>query len=101
MPILKVTVWDKSVCKKKKLICATSAAELPGVRRNLAALIGRYDLLEKIEANSNTLIILDIAVAVEGKDYKAAEWNSTKDITTSGRMKQAKVKKTKNTKTRA
>lgn len=83
MPVLKVTVWDKSEHKRKKVICASDTMSLPDARKALAAVVSRFDTLEKIENNAS-LIILDIAVAKPSKDFKSAEWQGKKPLTKEG-----------------
>lgn len=83
MPILKVTVWDKSEHKRKKVICASDISSLPEARRALAAVVSRFDTLEKIETNA-AMIILDIVVAKPSKDFKSAEWQGKKPLTKEG-----------------
>jgi len=83
MPVLKVTVWDKSEHKRKKVICASDTMSLPDARRALAAVVSRFDTLEKIENNAS-LIILDIAVAKPSQDFKSAEWQGKKPLTKEG-----------------
>jgi len=80
MPILKVTVYDTSDHKRKKLICASDPASLPDARKALAAVVTRFDTLDKIRTSAS-MIILDIVQAKPGKDFKAEEWNSRKDLT--------------------
>ncbi len=79
MAILRVTVWDKSEHKKKKLICGADSASLPEARKALAAVIGRFDTLDKI-LSAPSLIVLDIIRARVGKDYSTADWNSKRSL---------------------
>jgi len=83
MPILKVTVYDTSDHKKKRLICASDPAALPEARKALAAVVTRFDMLEKIRTSAS-MIILDIVHAKPGKDFKTEDWNSRKDLTKGG-----------------
>jgi len=83
MPVLKVTVWDKSEHKRKKIICASDTTALPDARRALAAVVSRFDTLEKIENNA-AMVILDIAVAKPSKDFKTTEWQGKKPLTKEG-----------------
>lgn len=53
MPILKVTVYDTSDHKRKKLICASDPATLPEARKAFAAVVTRFDTLDKIRASSS------------------------------------------------
>ena len=80
MAVLKVTVWDKSDHRKKKLICASDPASLPEARKALSAVVGRFDTLDKIEGSS-TLLILDVVRARQGRDFQVNDWNSKKDLT--------------------
>lgn len=77
MPVLKVVVYDTGVHKRKTLICASDAAALPEARKALAAVVSRFDTLDKIRANSS-MIILDIRHAKAGKDYSPEEWKSSR-----------------------
>lgn len=79
MPILKVTVWDKSEHKKKRLICGSDVASLSERRKAMSAVIGRFDTLDKIEGNPS-FIVLDIVRANPGRDYTAEDWNSKKNL---------------------
>lgn len=79
MPILKVTVWDKSEHKKKKLICGSDVASLSESRKAMAAVIGRFDTLDKIESNPSFLV-LDVTRAKAGKDYSLDDWNSKRNL---------------------
>lgn len=79
MPILKVTVWDKSEHKKKRLICGSDRASLSESRKAMSAVIGRFDTLDKIEANQYFLV-LDVALAKPGRDYSLDDWNSKKNL---------------------
>lgn len=79
MPILKVTVWDRSEHKKKKIICGSDAASLSEARKALSAVIGRFDTLDKI-LGSPSLLVLDVIRAKAGKDYTPADWNSKKSL---------------------
>ncbi len=79
MPILRVTVWDKSEHKKRKIICGSDAASLPEARKALSAVIGRFDTLDKI-LGSPSLLVLDIIRARAGKDYTPADWNSKRSL---------------------
>lgn len=80
MPILKVTVYDTSDHKRKKLICASDPATLPEARKAFAAVVTRFDTLDKIRASSS-MVILDIVRAKPGKDYTDEDWASRKDLT--------------------
>jgi hypothetical protein len=77
MPVLKVVVYDTSVHKRKTLICASDSASLPESRKAMAAVVSRFDTLDKIRATSS-LIILDIRPAKVGKDYSTEEWQSSR-----------------------
>ncbi len=79
MPILKVTVWDKSEHKKKRLVCGSDIASLSERRKAMSAVIGRFDTLDKIEGNPS-FIVLDVIRAKPGKDYTADDWSSTKNL---------------------
>lgn len=79
MPILKVTVWDKSEHKKRKLICGSDVASLSESRKAMSAVIGRFDTLDKIEANPSFLV-LDVSRANPGRDYSLDDWNSKKNL---------------------
>jgi len=80
MPILKVTVYDTSDHKRKKLICASDPAALPEARKALAAVVTRFDTLDKVRSSAS-MIILDIVHAKVGRDYKPDDWDSRKDLT--------------------
>lgn len=73
MPILKVTVWDKSESKRKQFVCASETAALPSRRKNLAAVVNRMDTLQQVEAN-RAFVILDIRTAKPDKDYDPDDW---------------------------
>ncbi len=73
MPILKVTVWDKSESKRKQFVCASETAALPSRRKNLAAVVNRMDTLQQVEAN-RAFVILDIRKAQPKKDYDPDDW---------------------------
>ena len=73
MPILKVTVWDKSESKRRQFVCASETAALPSRRKNLAAVVNRMDTLQQVEAN-RAFIILDIRTAKPDKDYDPDDW---------------------------
>lgn len=79
MPILRVTVWDKSEHKRKKIICGSDAASLPEARKALSAVIGRFDTLDKI-LSSPSLLVLDIVCAKAGRDYTPTDWNSKRSL---------------------
>jgi hypothetical protein len=79
MPVLKVVVYDASAHVRKTLICASDVASLPEVRKGLAAVVSRFDTLDKIRSNSS-MIILDIRPAKLGKDYSTEEWQSRKNL---------------------
>lgn len=79
MPILKVTVWDRSEHKKKKIICGSDIASLSESRKALSAVIGRFDTLDKI-LGSQSMLVLDVIRAKAGKDYTPADWNSKKSL---------------------
>jgi len=79
MPVLKVVVYDASAHVRKTLICASDVASLPEARKGLAAVVSRFDTLDKIRSNSS-MIILDIRHAKVGKDYTTEEWSSRKNL---------------------
>lgn len=79
MPILKVTVWDKSEHKKRKLICGSDIASLSEGRKAMSAVIGRFDTLDKIES-SPSFLVLDVIRAKPGKDYSLDDWNSKRNL---------------------
>jgi len=79
VPILKVTVWDKSEHKKRKLICGSDIASLSECRKAMSAVVGRFDTLDKIES-SPSFLVLDVIRAKPGKDYSLDDWNSKRNL---------------------